>query len=56
MREKLNPEKKKKPKLVNMENYDEVKKVKINVKLAYKEKERLVFLLREFMDVFTWSY
>lgn len=43
-------------KLINLRFDDELKEVKISAKLVRKERERLVALLKEFIDVFVWSY
>lgn len=41
--------------LVNLGIQQNVKEVKIGVKLAINENERMTELLKEFMDAFTWS-
>lgn len=50
--EKENKPNKKKTKLINLSTEQEVKYVKIGTQLTTKEKERLIQLLRELVDVF----
>lgn len=42
--------------LVNLRVDDELKGVKISAKLIKEERERLLALLKVFVDVFVWSY
>lgn len=46
----------KKMELVNLGTKQEVKEVKVGVKLVLEEKMTMVQLLKEFIYAFTWSY
>ena len=42
--------------IVNLGDHDEIKETSISVHLEEAQKRELIHLLREYIDVFAWSY